>query len=164
MSGRGSAGWSATYCKQYGKERWRVLLNALAEVPTQLAFVAPNISHSAFRYLLRRPRFLPCLVPNCFIYGNISQDDAGNASTLAGNSGLPAAAWPGESETRTEGSTSRSCGCGTAAVPCKSVVPVASGSLENQEPDTHLQVDDDHVVEEAREKTYFLGDFVDGHT
>ncbi|CDI85984.1 hypothetical protein, conserved [Eimeria praecox] len=126
MSIRGGACWSNTYSKQYGQDRWKRLLNALAEVPTQLAFVAPNISHSALRYLLRKPRFVPCLIPNCFSFedpssnSNDKKDEGGENATLA--------------------------------------VSDSGGQVagdQNMNGNVTI-VEDEHIAEEARAKTYFL--------
>ncbi|CDJ33343.1 uncharacterized protein EMH_0015700 [Eimeria mitis] len=127
MSIRGGACWSATYSKQYGEARWKSLLNALAEVPNQLAFVSPSISHSALRYLIRKPRFAPCLIPNCFSF---------------------------------EGPTARTDDKkDDAAAEC--AASVSSDSRGQLPTDQNTSgnvaiVEDEHIAEEARAKTYFL--------
>ncbi|CDJ46310.1 hypothetical protein, conserved [Eimeria brunetti] len=128
MSIRGGASWNATYSKQYGDCRWKQLLNSLAQVPIQLAFVAPQISHSALRYLLRRPRFVPCLIPNCFSYEDPSAAASSNKDEAA--NGGAAAAFTAESNSQ---------------LPTNQH---GNGSVEI--------VEDEHVAEEARTKTYFL--------
>lgn len=130
MSIRGGACWSATYSKQYGADRWKLLLNALAEVPTQLAFVAPHISYSAVRYLLRKPRFVPCLIPNCFSY------DAG----------------------RKVPETDSKCAGGESAESVTPDSRVQLPFDQNMSENVAI-VEDEHVAAEAMAKTYFLGNF-----
>ncbi|OEH78204.1 hypothetical protein cyc_06112 [Cyclospora cayetanensis] len=160
MSVRGGASWSATYCKQYGRDRWNVLLNALADVPTQIAFVAPTISHSALRYLQRKSRFLPCVIPNCFIHDSNAELRMDNESSAPSSSALPTSTELVESNTVGASDAGRSTVHAVATnFPCNNCGhPGASGQgPANRDLNKQVQiVDDDHVIEEAREKTYFL--------
>ncbi|KAL8273808.1 hypothetical protein Esti_002282 [Eimeria stiedai] len=152
MGIRGGGGWSATYSKQYGKERWQTLLNALADAPNQVAFVSPRISHSALRYLLRKPQLRPCLIPNCFIPRDILQSDAGNTKLLScaprdpSNYGAQASHASAKSE---------------ALQPDEDAhISLSMKACTNSELPLSRNpqiIDDDHVVQEARVMTYFLG-------
>ncbi|KAL8448468.1 hypothetical protein Emed_003802 [Eimeria media] len=158
MSTRGGGGWSATYSKQYGKERWKVLLNALADPPNQIAFVSPRISHSALRYLLRKPQFRPCLIPNCFIPSNSLQSAASNTNSSScapidpPNLDAQASHADGDSEEDTGVRLSMKT-CTTAELPVSD--SFAGTTPQGIDFDSPI-IDDDHVVEEAREMTYFL--------
>ncbi|KAL8427973.1 hypothetical protein Efla_004231 [Eimeria flavescens] len=162
MSVRGGAGWRATYCKQFGKERWKLLLNALAEAPSQIAFVSPTISHSALRYLLRRPRFSPCFIPNCFIPASVSEGPTDNAvaTSDAASDPMDFASKAGPEASETDGSelgeqaVSDGLSSSNTAVaePELNSTCIGGQTAADEEP----ILDDCHVVEEAREMIYFL--------
>ncbi|CDJ66292.1 hypothetical protein, conserved [Eimeria necatrix] len=150
MSARGGASWSSTYSKQYGKDRWSNLLQALSEPPNQLAFVAPNISHSALRYLLRKQRLVPCIIPNCLTCSDnapVKENDAFNTNTAATVRGSQTTAAP----------TDCNASDGPFSVPPDSTAEASScPALHENNTESVAIVDDDHVIEEARTKTYFL--------
>lgn len=154
MSARGGASWSSTYSKQYGKDRWSNLLQALSEPPNQLAFVAPNISHSALRYLLRKQRLVPCIIPNCLTCSDnapVKENDAFNTNTAATVRGSQTTAAP----------TDCNASDGPFSVPPDSTAEASScPALHENNTESVAIVDDDHVIEEARTKTYFLGNFL----
>lgn len=166
MNARGGASWSAVYSKQYGKDRWKTLLKALADVPNQIAFVSPTISLSALRYLLRKLRFSPCLIPNCFTTGSIAIEDSACAGSNAGGEevavsrGLQThlqAQNGAEVPVGPVNAPADKCQAKNAPFTPERCIDVASVA---QQADSHVQViDDDHVVEEANEMTYFLGNF-----
>ncbi|KAL8437801.1 hypothetical protein ACSSS7_000682 [Eimeria intestinalis] len=140
MSSRGGGGWSATYSKQYGKDRWQGLLNALADHPNQIAFVSPRISHSALRYLSD--------------VGNEkgasgAPGDSSNRGAQASHAG---AKWEASAPGGDEGVGLSTETCTTSEIPIgHSFVHTAQDAAF----DSRI-IDDDHVVEEAREMTYFL--------
>lgn len=153
MSARGGASWSSTYSKQYGKDRWSNLLQALSEAPNQLAFVAPNISHSALRYLLRKQRLVPCIIPNCLTCSDnapLKENNVVNTNTAATVCGSGTTAAP----------TDCNVSDGPFSVPSQPKAEASScPALHGNNTESVAVVDDDHVIEEARTKTYFLGKF-----